>query len=93
MSKSKLFSLIVVCFYLFGIVYFRNRLDWHSIFYLLSGMLLALACIWFSEGLSCFFDSGQNPELNPNWEVVVVFFGWLLLLLPLIYFIVKKIKS
>ena len=97
MSKSKLLSLFVSAFYVIAFIFF----DWQEPFATtllqgFGGLLLCLSiplgCIWFSDEIAVVFDRGRWPELNPNWAVVVSFFGWLLLLLPLIYFIVKRIK-
>ena len=92
MTKSKMLSLAVVCFYLIAMVYFSDRLQMDSVVMLLLAMLLPLACIWFSDEIAVVFDRGRNPELNPDWGVFVRFMGWVLLLLPAIIFVFKKIR-
>ena len=97
MSKSKLLSLFVSAFYVIAFVFLVSRAPSASnvlqgLGVLLICLSIPLGCIWFSDEIAVVFDRGRWPELNPNWAVVVSFFGWLLLLLPLIYFIVKRIK-
>lgn len=93
MSKSRLLSLIVTCFYLAAMVYFRGKLDFYSSGVLLIAILLPLACIWFGDSIAIVFDRGRWPELNPNWGFFVRFIGWFLLFLPAIVFIYNKIKT
>jgi len=92
MSKSKLLSLFVSAFYVMAFIFLIGRELSVGLGFLLLYLSIPLGCIWFSDEIAVVFDRGRWPELNPNWAVVVSFFGWLLLLLPLIYFIVKKIK-
>ena len=92
MSKSKLLSLIVVGFYLIAMVYFCERLPLRNIITLLFAVLLPLACIWFSDEIAVVFDRGRWPELNSDWGFFVRIMGWVLLLLPAIIFVFRKIR-
>jgi hypothetical protein len=74
-------------------VYFRNRLPKGSVGGLLLAILLPLACIWYSDKIGSALGSGRNPELNPDWSIFVRFVGWVLLLLPTLIFIYKKINQ
>ncbi len=96
MSKSKLLSLFVSVFYLVAFVCLASRTHplrvvMQGIGALLICLLLSLGCIWFSDEIAVVLDRGRWPELNPDWGFFVRIMGWVLLLLPVIIFVFRKI--
>ena len=96
MSKSKLLSLFVCAFYFIAFVCLASRT--HALREVMLGigallicLLLSLGCIWFSDEIAVVFDRGRLPELNSDWGFFVCVMGWVLLLLPAIIFVFRKI--
>jgi len=97
MSKSKLLSLFVSAFYVIAFVFLVSRAPSASnvlqgLGVLLICLSIPLGCIWFSDTIAVIFDRGRWPELNPDWGFFVRFMGWVMLLLPAIIFIYRKMK-
>ncbi len=92
MSKSKLLSLFVSAFYVIAFIFVIGRDLSFSLGFLLVYLSIPLGCIWFSDEIAVVFDRGRWPELNPDWGFFVRFMGWVMLLLPAIILIYRKMK-
>ena len=75
---SRLLSLFLVLAYVTGTGVMAGTLSALKIF---AAMLLPLACIWFPDVMGDFTRGRVNRRSPPSF---VWFFGWLLLLLPMI---------
>ena len=93
-------SLIVAGFYLIciAVFYFQGKFPSvpdtaTAIIILLIWIGVSLLCIWASDEIGQHLGSGQTRGFNvPEWGIFVRFVGWVLLLLPAVIFIAKRIK-
>jgi hypothetical protein len=98
--KSRLLSLIVAGCYLIciAVFYFQGKFQSipdtaTAIIILLIWIAVSLLCIWGSDEIGQHLGSGQTRGfITPQWGIFVRFVGWVLLLLPAVIFIAKKIK-